>query len=85
MRLKEKKYFKNLPPPLKKFSAQGAKKVDCRTKGLSVVLVIIFVLIPYYSRPQVIMPLTVKSEKKSFNVVQLPEDRNQFLVRGVCG
>ena len=28
MRLKEKKYFKNLPPPLKKFSAQGAKKVD---------------------------------------------------------
>lgn len=37
------------------------------------------------TRPQVIMPLTVKSEKKSFNVVQLPEDRNQFLVRGVCG
>ena len=28
MRLKEKKYFKKLPPPLKKFSAQGAKKVD---------------------------------------------------------
>ena len=34
MRLKEKKYLKNLPPPLKKFSAQGAKKVDYGTFGV---------------------------------------------------
>ena len=31
MRLKEKNYLKKLPPPLKKFSAQGAKKVDYGT------------------------------------------------------
>ncbi|KAK3581704.1 hypothetical protein CHS0354_031103 [Potamilus streckersoni] len=36
------------------------------------------------TRPQVIMPLTVESESKTFNVVQLSNDSNQIIVQGSC-
>ncbi|KAL3866035.1 hypothetical protein ACJMK2_043376 [Sinanodonta woodiana] len=36
------------------------------------------------TRPQVIMPLTVESDSRTYNVVQLPNDSNQIIVQGGC-
>lgn len=37
------------------------------------------------TRPQVILPLTVDADNDSFSVVQLDNDKKQFIVQGICG
>ncbi|KAH3834485.1 uncharacterized protein LOC127877526 [Dreissena polymorpha] len=37
------------------------------------------------TRPQVILPLTVEADNDTFNVVQLGNEKQQFIVQGICG